>query len=109
VELIFKSRTFLLELFDYGLNQCFWHEVILSLVNWTSSGSCGRGLFVGTQFPLLDEIPLWASTSGCSLAFCKEHDPNPRTRENVNEGQGRIYPKSELPSDLRSELLCSPK
>jgi hypothetical protein len=63
VEFILKSRTFQLELFDYGLNQCFWHKKILSLVSWTSSGSRGKGLLTGKQFPFPDEIPLWARTS----------------------------------------------
>jgi hypothetical protein len=31
--LILKSLSFLLEFADYGLQQCFWHEAILSLAN----------------------------------------------------------------------------
>jgi hypothetical protein len=31
VQFILKSRAFLLELADYRLHQCFWHEAILSL------------------------------------------------------------------------------
>ncbi len=42
VQFILKSRAFLLELADYRLHQCFWHEAILSLADWTQDGSCGR-------------------------------------------------------------------
>ena len=31
VQFILKSRAFFLELADYRLHQCFWHEAILSL------------------------------------------------------------------------------
>jgi hypothetical protein len=31
VQFVLKSRAFLLELADYRLHQCFWHEAILSL------------------------------------------------------------------------------
>jgi hypothetical protein len=33
MEFILKACTFLLELFDYSLNQCFCHLVILSLIS----------------------------------------------------------------------------
>ena len=37
VQFILKSPAFLLELADYRLHQCFWHEAILSLANWTKT------------------------------------------------------------------------
>ena len=42
VQFILKSCAFLLELADYGLHQCFWHESILSLRIWGQDGSCGK-------------------------------------------------------------------
>jgi hypothetical protein len=42
VQFILESRAFLLELADYRLHQCFWHEAILLLADWTQDGSCVR-------------------------------------------------------------------
>jgi hypothetical protein len=39
VQFILQSRAFLLEFADYRLHQCFWHEAILSLENWTKTVS----------------------------------------------------------------------
>src|SRR6266446_8300576 len=35
VQFVLKSFSFLLESADYRLHQCFWHEEILSLPNWS--------------------------------------------------------------------------
>ena len=42
-----KSRAFLLELANYRLHQCFWHEAILITRNWTQDGFCGRSWSTG--------------------------------------------------------------
>lgn len=70
MEFILKSRAFLLELFDYGINECVCHQSILSLVSRTSRWFVLEELVSGRKFPLLDEIPLRA---GLSDRTCASH------------------------------------
>jgi hypothetical protein len=41
MQFILKSRAFPLELADYGLHPCFWHEAILSPAIALPDGFCG--------------------------------------------------------------------
>jgi hypothetical protein len=44
MEFIHKPRAFMLELFDHGLNKCFWHKRILSLISRTARQFVKEGL-----------------------------------------------------------------
>lgn len=51
MEFILKACTFVLQLFDYGLNECFCHELILSPLSWRARRILGERTVIGWQFP----------------------------------------------------------
>src|SRR5208283_3092301 len=53
-EFLFQSRTLLLKLLDYRLNQGFWHWLILSFTNWISRRF---GLFSPPPIPVCGSNP----------------------------------------------------
>ena len=58
-ELIFKARAFLLQLFDYGIDECFCHSVILAPGKWAARRFIAERVSQVASIPAFGRFPLW--------------------------------------------------